>query len=542
MAQNTSTPSAGFDPALVAALGASAAALEAGAQSFANAASNIAGHHGVSMRSVTRPFKVESLPNGLPEGYDASQVGALRTAATVFVRTYGVAYLLRKGAAGAYPDARAPDVDICSHLVGGLLELSTKATNWASKLCLLASPGDILDALEDTVRHRVPGDIERFTEDLRKLRVGPQVPNSNVLFDKYTRKIQAIKNAQALQHSPVPLEEAAVLALQRRDDHEYVRLYLKALQQEPCYAVQAADMLAGEKFKAGTLTLEDASQRVSMVEVQASTAAEGQAFAQAFAAEAAELARFCREWQRERAQEGQQGGHRNGDGGGLCYNCGVASHHVRQCKDPNTMNRHALIASLRERGVQKLPGHLRQFDPPPLGCQCSFCSSKPAAHAADRRAYVVDVFPAADLEGKAAVYSAKADGETQGQHIATFDCAASVSIADSKAILVPGSIKPLPVPIRIRWGGGRFMEATATGAMLVQGLRVPDVYLVDGFGRNLVSTVALRMQYAFQQHVDELKVYKLQSPGGAIGELVAVGKYLAGHMYSIPVIIPLPFK
>jgi len=128
MAQNTSTPSAGFDPALVAALGASAAALEAGAQSFANAASNIAGHHGVSMRSVTRPFKVESLPNGLPEGYDASQVGALRTAATVFVRTYGVAYLLRKGAAGAYPDARAPDVDICSHLVGGLLELSTKGS------------------------------------------------------------------------------------------------------------------------------------------------------------------------------------------------------------------------------------------------------------------------------------------------------------------------------------------------------------------------------------------------------------------------------
>ena len=165
-----STPPAGFDPALAAALGASAAVLEAGAESFAKAASNIGSHHGVSVRSVTRPFRVESLPNGLPAGYDASQVGALRTAATVFVRTYGVAYLLRKGAAGAYPDARAPDVDICSHLVGGLLELSTKATNWASKLCLLASPGEILDALELTIRIRVPGDIERLKEELKKLR------------------------------------------------------------------------------------------------------------------------------------------------------------------------------------------------------------------------------------------------------------------------------------------------------------------------------------------------------------------------------------
>ena len=53
-------------------------------------------------------------------------------------------------------------------------------------------------------------------------------------------------------------------------NHEYVRLYLAALQQESCYATQAADMLSGEKFAARILTLEDASQRVSRVVVLAS--------------------------------------------------------------------------------------------------------------------------------------------------------------------------------------------------------------------------------------------------------------------------------
>ena len=84
MDQSTSTSPAGFDPALAAALDASAAALKARTESFAKAALNIGSHHGVSVRSVTRPFKVESLPNGLPTGYDASHVGALRTATTVF--------------------------------------------------------------------------------------------------------------------------------------------------------------------------------------------------------------------------------------------------------------------------------------------------------------------------------------------------------------------------------------------------------------------------------------------------------------------------
>ena len=78
------------------------------------------------------------------------------------MRAHGVDYLLEKGAAGAYPDARASDVDICSHLSGGLLDLSTAATNWTSTLCKLTSPGDILDALGINARHRMPEDIERF--------------------------------------------------------------------------------------------------------------------------------------------------------------------------------------------------------------------------------------------------------------------------------------------------------------------------------------------------------------------------------------------
>ena len=74
------------------------------------------------------------MPDGLPTDYDASHVRALRSACKFFVRMYGVAYLLEKDAAGDYPDARAPDLDICSHLSGGLLDLSTEATNWTSKL------------------------------------------------------------------------------------------------------------------------------------------------------------------------------------------------------------------------------------------------------------------------------------------------------------------------------------------------------------------------------------------------------------------------
>mmetsp|Transcript_11103 Transcript_11103/g.17218 ORF Transcript_11103/g.17218 Transcript_11103/m.17218 type:complete len:391 (+) Transcript_11103:498-1670(+) len=386
-----STPSSGLDPGLAAALGRSAEALTAGAEAFARAASGggVQRGGGVYVRSVTRFFKVQGLPNGLPTDYDSSHVGALRNASTIFARTYGVAYLLDKDAAGAYPDARPSDVDICAHLLGGLLELSTNATNWTSKLRTLESPGELLDALELTVSHRVPGDIERFQQELKELRVGsPQLPNSNALYDKYTRLIQSIKNAQALQHSPVPLAAAAVLALERRDDHEFVRLYLAALKKHPSYMVQAADMLAGDKFAAGTLTLEDASQRVSMVEVQTSAAADGQAFA----ADAAELARFRLQW--GRAPEEQRGGRSrvedrrpfNSDGKGLCYNCGSDSHHIQRCHDPTSMNRHALIASLRERGVEDLPTYLRQFDPPPAGCQCGFCSSKPVAPAADRRA------------------------------------------------------------------------------------------------------------------------------------------------------------
>ena len=96
-----STPPAAIDPALVAALGASAAALNTGAESLAKAVSNIGLHHAGSVRSVTRTFKVKDLPSGLSMGYDAGHVGALRRACKIFVQTHGVDYLLKKDAAGA---------------------------------------------------------------------------------------------------------------------------------------------------------------------------------------------------------------------------------------------------------------------------------------------------------------------------------------------------------------------------------------------------------------------------------------------------------
>ena len=153
-----STPLAGIDPGLVAALGDSAAALNTGAESLAKAVSNIGVHHAISARSVTRPFKVKSLPDGLPMGYLSSHVGALRSASIFFCADVWGRLPARKGYCGGL----YPDVDIYSHLLGGLLDLSTEATDRTSKLCKLVSPGDILDALELSVRHHVPEDIECF--------------------------------------------------------------------------------------------------------------------------------------------------------------------------------------------------------------------------------------------------------------------------------------------------------------------------------------------------------------------------------------------
>ena len=58
--------------------------------------------------------------------------------------------------------------------------------------------------------------------------------------------------------------------------------------------------------------------------------------------------------------------------------------------------------------------------------------------------------------------------------------------------------------------------------MQVQGLRVPDVYLVEGFGRHLISTVALHQLYACHQHVDEMQVLQLQYLAGRLQILLCL--------------------
>ena len=64
--------------------------------------------------------------------------------------------------------------------------------------------------------------------------------------------------------------------------------------------------------------------------------------------------------------------------------------------------------------------------------------------------------------------------------------------------------------------------------MKVQGLDVSHVYYVEGFKKNLLSTVALRKQYAFVQVDDEMLIHDMAEYKGnkVKREPLAVARYM----------------
>ena len=109
-----------------------------------------------------------------------------------------------------------------------------------------------------------------------------------------------------------------------------------------------------------------------------------------------------------------------------------------------------MTPKLTGRGLP-VPPSLQKYKPPP-GCRCLYCAAAPTL---PPQAYVVDVFPPEFLEQRVQVYSVRAGG---GGGVASFDCCASISIVGSASVLGPGSVVPLPAPVRVRWGGGHYME------------------------------------------------------------------------------------
>jgi len=84
--------------------------------------------------------------------------------------------------------------------------------------------------------------------------------------------------------------------------------------------------------------------------------------------------------------------------------------------------------------------------------------------------------------------------DTTPTSVVTVDSAARIHVVSSMDVFVPGSVKKLERPLRVVWGGDHSMTATHVGDLQVQGLYVQGAYFVDGFGKNLLSTVALRKQ------------------------------------------------
>ena len=308
--------------------------------------------------------------------------------------------------------------------------------------------------------------------------------NSEDLYNKFSDIKRAMQQVRVLVAARILVAEAE-REVERWENLHHLVMYLEALKSHPSYSHIAAQLEGSPAFCDGTMTLEDARRSVANVVVGPPTA-EQQALASAADARAAVA--FRDQWMRGRAGAGGPGGGRGGVGSSgdgaakVCHSCGGDGHIQPSCVVPDMMNRHELLATLAGRGLAA-PPNLQKYKPPP-GCRCAYCAAAPAAPS---QACVVDVFPPDVLEQRAQVYSVRAGGG----EVASFDCCASISIAGSASVLVPGSVVPLPAPVRVRWGGGHYMEATATGVMQVQGLRVPGVYLVEGFGRHCCPSSAL---------------------------------------------------
>jgi len=345
---------------------------------------------------------------------------------------------------------------------------------------------------------------------LNSIEISEEYPNSNALARRFKAAFTDMTAIQALAREN-PLSESQKEAVDAYVMQSLVLQYLLALQKRPEYR-HMSDSILGAKI--GAMTLEDCQSRFSGISlVSGFTPAEA---ASAFPTE---------------AREGRHGRAARHAANVICYRCGSLGHTNRdQSCDKPKVSHQRLLDVHRAQGVS-----------PPTWLVTAVRGG--GERKQDQEAYTLDVFP--DPVVLRRRVEAFASDLTPGD-CCTVDTAARVHVCTSLDLLSPATVRPLATPLRLVWGGQHSMSATHVGDMKVQGLDVSHVYYVEGFKKNLLSTVALRKQYAFVQVDDEMLIHDLaeykDKDSKVKREPLAVARYVEENMYAMNIMKPDPYS